>query len=228
MKPVVLLVRWACILVTSFTVAFLAMHFGRRTPAFKAHLYRQLLAGAADAKLHAASVLASVGGEPELLRALQQDDPDVQALARRALEHMWFHASGQEAYEMMESAYQAAEAADHAKALQILDQLTKKFPLYAEGWNRRASVLWQLHEYEKSRLDCERTIKLNPNHYGAWQGLGVCQLELGDVPGACHSLRAALKIAPHDEPTQRSLRQCEELLRTYPRHSRDSKPAQLL
>jgi tetratricopeptide (TPR) repeat protein len=228
MKPVVLLVRWLCILVASFIVAYVVMHFGRQTPAFKAHLYHQLLAGDANAKLHAASVLASVGGESELLRALQQDDPDVQAMARRALDHIWFHASGQEACTMMESAFRAAEADEHSKALQILDQLTRKYPRYAEGWNRRASVLWQMHEYEKSRIDCERALKLNPNHYGAWQGLGVCQLELGDVAGACHSLRAALKITPHDEPTLRCLQQCEALLRTFPRHERDSKPAQLL
>jgi tetratricopeptide (TPR) repeat protein len=204
------------------------MHFGRRTPAFKAHLYRQLLAGDAEAKLHAASVLAAVGGERELLEALQQDDPDVQTMARRALEHVWFHACGQEAYGLMEAAYQAAENNEFPKALQILDGLIRKYPHYAEGWNRRASVLWQMREYEKSRTDCERVLKLNPNHYGAWQGLGVCQLELGDVLGACRSLRAALKITPHDQPTLRSLRQCEELLRTYPRHSRDTKPADLL
>src|SRR6185436_11345002 len=150
MKLLLLLVRWTCILVTSFTVAFLIVHFGRRTAAYKTHLYRQLLDGNADQKLHAASVLASVGGEAELLRALQEDNPDVQSIARRALEHVWFHASGQDAFEMMESAYQAAEREDHQAALRILDQLTRKYPAYAEGWNRRASVLWQMREFEKS------------------------------------------------------------------------------
>jgi tetratricopeptide (TPR) repeat protein len=228
MKLLLLLVRWTCILVTSFTVAFLIIHFGRHTAAYKTHLYRQLLEGNADQKLHAASILASVGAEAELLRALQEDNPDVQSIARRALEHVWFHASGQDAFEMMESAYQAAEREDHQTALRILDQLLRKYPAYAEGWNRRASVLWQMREFEKSQADCERTLKLNPNHYGAWQGLGVCQLQLGDVAAACRSLRAALKITPHDEPTLRSLRQCEELLRTFSRQPRNIKPAEML
>jgi Tfp pilus assembly protein PilF len=60
---------------------------------------------------------------------------------------------------------------------------------------------------------------LNPNHYGAWQGIGVCQLQLGDVDGACRSLRLALKIAPYDADTRRSLEKCEELMRVLPRAS---------
>src|SRR6185503_9722872 len=87
MKPLVLLVRWMCIIAVSFTIAFFVTHFGRRTTFFKQHLYRQLLAGDADQKLHAASVLASIGAEPELLRALQETEPEVHSMARRALEH---------------------------------------------------------------------------------------------------------------------------------------------
>src|SRR5262245_5282676 len=142
-----LLVRWVCILVVSFTAAFLVMHFGRRTSAFKQHLYHQLLKGDADQKLHAASVLASVGGESELLRALQEEAPEVHSMARRGLEHIWFYACGQEAYRLMETAYRAAQDNNQKEALRILDGLTRDYPAYAEGWNRRASVLWELKDY---------------------------------------------------------------------------------
>ena len=76
--------------------------------------------------------------------------------------------------------------------------------------------------------DCRRTLSLNPNHYGAWQGLGVCQLKLGEVAEACHSLRVALKISPHDGVTRQSLQRCEELLRLTPTKNNSSKPTQLL
>ena len=223
-----LLIRWACVLVVSFTTAFLLMHFGRRTVWYKSRLYHQLLSGDADQRLHAASVLAQVGGEQQLLEALKSDEAEVHEMARRGLEHLWFHASGQEACDTLEAACQAAEAEDFKEALRILDRLTSKYPKYAEAWNRRAAVLWQLGQYRKSLADCERTLSLNPNHYGAWQGLGVCHLQLGDVAGACRSLRAALKIAPHDDATRRSLEKCEELLRTYPSISKPAKPTDLL
>jgi tetratricopeptide (TPR) repeat protein len=214
MKALLLLARWTSILVLSFVIAFLLMHFGRRTAAFKEHLYRQLLTGDENQKLRAASVLASVGGETQLLRGLQEEEEEVSRMARRGLEHLWFYASGQEAYELMQSACEAEDAEDHKGAMRTLDRLTRTYPKYAEGWNRRAAVLWKMGEYEKSRLDCERTLKLNPNHYGAWQGLGVCELELGHLNEACHALRSALRILPHDEATLRSLQQCETLLRT--------------
>ena len=65
-------------------------------------------------------------------------------------------------------------------------------------------------------LPAEEAVRLNPNHFGAWQGIGLAQLELGQIDGACRSLRQALKIIPFDETTRRSLHHCEELLRLYP------------
>jgi tetratricopeptide (TPR) repeat protein len=83
-------------------------------------------------------------------------------------------------------------------------------------------------DYEKSMRDCERALKLNPNHYGAWQGLGVCELELGRLNEACEALRAALRITPHDEATLRSLQQCEKLLRSRSTTRREQWPSDIL
>jgi len=222
-----LLVRWLCILVVTFSAAFATMHFGRRTTWYKDYLYQQLLQGDARQRLHAASVLAQVGGEPHLLEALKSDNADVSTMARRALEHLWFSAAGDKAYELMDSAYQAAEKEEFKEALKILDQVTDRYPNYAEGWNRRAAVLWQMGRYKESMSDCERALELNPNHYGAWQGIGICHLQLGDVAEACRSLGCALKIAPHDETTRRSLQKCEDLMRSFQPENR-SRSTQLL
>jgi hypothetical protein len=51
---------------------------------------------------------------------------------------------------------------------------------------------------------------------------------MGDVVEACRSLRAALRILPHDEATQRSLQQCQQLLRTFQPSRSGGKPADLL
>ena len=211
-----LLARWFYILAVTFSVGFLTVHFGRQTAWYRDYLYKQLLCGNAEERLRAAGALALVGGEKQLLEGLKADEPEINSLAQRGLEHLWSFAAGREPFEMMECAFQATERQEFEQALLILDRLTAKYPKFAEGWNRRAAVLWQTGQHAKSRSDCERALALNPNHYGAWQGLGICHLQMGDVPEACRSLRVALQIAPHDESTRKSLQQCEEFLRTRP------------
>jgi tetratricopeptide (TPR) repeat protein len=203
-------------------------HIGQRTSWFKHHLYHRLVSGHATQQVQAASLLATLGGEKELLQALRSDDESVRQVARRALEHIWFSAAGREAYALMETAYAAAEEQRYPEALKLLDEIIARYPGYAEAWNRRGAVLWQLGEYEKSLRDCQRAIAINPNHYGAWQGLGVSHLQLGEVAQACDSLRTALKLDPHDQTAQRCLKRCEELLRKPQSSRRPVNPPDLL
>ena len=223
-----LILRGVVIVGIAVTSAFLITSYLRQTDWFKEQMYRRLVNGAAEKKLHAASVLADVGGEEQLLRALKAEDPATSEAARRAVEYVWFNAAGHEAFERMQAAFSAEEKEDYTQAMKILDELVAKFPQYAEAWNRRASVHWQLGQYAKSMADCRRALKLNPRHYGALQGQGVCFLKMGDLLEACNALRAALKIAPHDEATRRVLRKCEELLRACPPPDQARRPSDLI
>lgn len=217
MKTLLLwLTRWLCLLVFLCGGIYFTLHGVHHSTWYKERLYRQLLAGNRQEQLRAASALALVGGQKQLLAAIKSETPPVRELARRSLEYLWFNEAGEEAYQMTQAAHKAAEKENFQDALAILNRLIEKYPKYAEGWNRRASVYWQMGNYEKSITDCEQALVLNPNHYGAWQGLGVCRLHVGDIAAACRSLRAALRIAPYDEAARDSLQRCEKLLRPYP------------
>lgn len=211
-----LLLRRLGLLAGAFLVAHLIVQGGQQTTWFKERMGRLLLTGDTNQQATAAAMLARVGGEQQLLRALLAEDPGIHELARRALDHLWFTSAGDEAYGEMAAACQAAEREDFKQALEILGRLIIRHPEYAEAWNRRGAVHSQMGQYEASKADCQRALKLNPHHYSAWQGLGVCHLQLGELPEACRSLRAALKIVPHDATTRQTLRQCEELLRRQP------------
>lgn len=223
-----LILRGVIIAGIAVSSAFLITTYLRQTEWFKEHMYRRLVSGAAEKKLYAASVLADIRGEEQLLRAMRADDPATSEAARRAVEYVWFNAAGHEAFEQIQAAFSAEEKEDFKQAIRILDELVAKFPHYAEAWNRRASVYWQMGQYDKSMADCRRALKLNPHHYGALQGEGVCLLKMGDLPEACKSLRAALKIAPHDTATRQTLRKCEELLRTRPTAESTRRPTPLI
>jgi Tetratricopeptide repeat len=213
------ILRWVCIVSVSFAVAFVLLHVVRRTEWFKEKVYQQLVSGDESKRLQAASVLAMVGGEEQLLRGLKSTDEGVSEMARRGLDHLWFHAAGDTAYQMLESAYALSEEKKFAESVEVLDRLLVRFPRYAEALNRRAASLWQLGDYEKSREDCERALTINPHHYGAWQGLGIAQLQTGDLAGASQSLRMALRISPNDRVARRCLKKVEELMRMLPGHA---------
>lgn len=205
-------------------ISYYALRLGERTEWNKERLYRHLTAGQLEKARVAAADLSALNGQRQLVRALQSELEPVRELAARALQDLWFNAAGVEAYVLMQTAHAAAERENYAESLSILDGLVKKYPAYAEGWNRRAAVYWQMGEAEKSQADCERVLALNPEHFGAWQGLAVCHWKLGDLDQACRSTRIALKIVPHDAKTRQFLRDCETLRRALRPAPRDQRP----
>jgi tetratricopeptide (TPR) repeat protein len=200
----------------------------RGTGWYRQRLVRDLFSADAEVRLRAGANLAQLQAQSQLLEALKSDHREAREMARRALEHIWFNEAGDEAYRRTQEAFRAAEREDLRDALVLLDGLVTKHPRFAEAWNQRASVHWRMGDFEKSMRDCQRVLELNPNHYGAWQGLGLCQLNRGDVDEACLSLRAALRLLPHNDQTRQALRRCEDLLRRTPAALGTAKRSEIL
>jgi len=207
------LLRRLYVLVAAFVVVYGACWFGQYTHGNRERLYRSLLSGSREEKIRAAFDLAWLGGQDQLLHALKSPSEPVRAIAIDSLWSLWFHAAGGDAFRRAQSADRAVQQQKFSDALYILNRTTAEYPRFAEGWNRRAILFWEMGQYEQSLADCRRVVALNPNHFGAWQGMGLCQLQLGEVEAALRSLRAALKINPYDRGLRETLRRCEELLR---------------
>ena len=197
-------------------LGYLGLRAAQHSDWYQQRLYDRLVEGDSRQRLAASLDLARLGAQKYLLRGLQSEVPEVRETSRRALETVWFVAAGRRAYEQLVASHEAQQSEDFEAALGILNDLIRQYPDFAEAWNRRASLYWEMGECEKSMADCRQALELNPMHYGAWQGIGVCLLEQGNVAGACQALRVALKILPHDASTRQSLRECEDLLRTFP------------
>ncbi len=87
-------------------------------------------------------------------------------------------------------------AADTEAALAILDQIVTDYPDWAEGWNARATFYYFVGRNEESLADIERTLALEPAHFGALAGRGLIHLEAGRAEEAREAFLAAMEIHP--------------------------------
>ena len=81
-------------------------------------------------------------------------------------------------------------------ALDFLDQVTTLKPDYAEGWNRRATVHFLMHNFAKSMADIQRTLELEPRHFGALAGMAQILKTRGDKQSALSAYSRVLDVYP--------------------------------
>lgn len=81
-------------------------------------------------------------------------------------------------------------------ALDFLDQVIVLKPDYAEGWNRRATLHYLQGNYSKSMSDIQRTLRLEPRHFGALSGMAAIFEATDSKQKALDAYMRALEIYP--------------------------------
>ena len=69
-------------------------------------------------------------------------------------------------------------------------------PKWAEAWNKRATVLYLMGNYELSQNDIDEVLKLEKRHFGALSGQGMVQTALKNYQKAINSYLEAHKVYP--------------------------------
>lgn len=132
-----------------------------------------------------------------LFAALARSETELEARKiERAIWAHWFEAPTPEAQSLLDRAMVRRRMSDLAGAITILDELVETAPDYSEGWNQRATVLFLQGKYDRSLSDIERTLELEPKHFGALAGQVVIMLRQGRPLLARSILRRALEIDP--------------------------------
>jgi tetratricopeptide (TPR) repeat protein len=144
----------------------------------------------------------------KLLSDLKSTDLNIRERATSQLWRIWFWQKGKIALEQIEESERSIAEGNVAAATSILDDLVDALPDFAEAWNRRAVLKFMTQDYDRAIVDCEMVIKLNPVHFGALHGLGLCHAALGNYSAAIRAFRAALDIQPHAIENQRLILEC--------------------
>ncbi|MDA0901549.1 MAG: hypothetical protein O2824_05260, partial [Proteobacteria bacterium] len=107
---------------------------------------------------------------------------------------------------------QAMARGDYSAALTHLMALTDHAPEFAEGWNARATLFFEMGDYGQSLDDIARTLALNPNHFGALTGLGMIMEQVEAYSHALDAFRAARAIHPHRPDLEQAVERLESQL----------------
>ena len=141
--------------------------------------------------------------------------PEAEA-AQRQIWLIWTECDDSQADRLMQSGIQAMAARRHGLALQYFDRLVERAPDFAEGWNKRATVHYLMEDYAASVFDIERTLELEPRHFGALSGLGMIYDAIGEPAAALRSFEAAVAINPHLDGTRQRIDELRRQLRGSP------------
>jgi tetratricopeptide (TPR) repeat protein len=108
----------------------------------------------------------------------------------------WFQSGSASIDLMMLWSQKAMDNQKFDVALDFLDQVVTLQPGYAEGWNRRATVHFMMKNYGKSMSDIDRTLQLEPRHFGALSGLAQIMALTGHKQSALEAWQKVLAIYP--------------------------------
>jgi tetratricopeptide (TPR) repeat protein len=176
--------------------------------------------------LVATAWLSIVGASPEAARADQKDprlDPLFERLRTtssvseaRIIEQqiwqIWGESDDAAISKLMSAGIVAMVQQEYAVALDRFDRLVKQAPDFAEGWNKRATVYYLMGNFPASVSDIERTLELEPRHFGALSGLGLIYDAIEEPAAALRSFEAALTIDPHLDETRERVEELRQEL----------------
>jgi len=136
--------------------------------------------------------------------------------AEQRIWQIWIESDDMQVNRLMAIGIQAMAAQQHALALDSFDRMVERAPDFAEAWNKRATVHYLMGNYRESVVDIERTLELEPRHFGALSGLGLIYDAIEQPAAALRSFEAALAINPHLRGTRQRVDTLRRQLRGRP------------
>ena len=84
---------------------------------------------------------------------------------------------------------------------------------WAEAWNKRATVLYMMGEFQKSQDDIDKVLALEARHFGALAGQGLVNIQLRNYEKAIRSYEQAKEIYPSMKSPEIMIKQIEEIIK---------------
>ncbi|MGH7222793.1 MAG: tetratricopeptide repeat protein [Gemmataceae bacterium] len=161
------------------------------------------------ASLLALGLLGTLNACAGIAARLHDEDRETAQMAADTLWTLWFRGDSPAHNQELQ---RLARQRDRDKALAGIDTLIQRAPEFAEAYNQRAIIYFRLKKFDRSIADCEKTLALNPYHFGAQAGLGQCYMQMRKHRAALKAFRAALRLNPHMDGVAETIRALENAL----------------
>ena len=99
------------------------------------------------------------------------------------------------------------------EAIVVFSKVIDLDPKWAEAWNKRATVLYMVGEFQKSQNDIEKVLELEERHFGALAGQGLVNIQLENYEKAIMSYKRAQEIYPAMKSPKIMIKQIKELIK---------------
>ena len=111
--------------------------------------------------------------------------------------NLWIsHPDNQFLTNKLELGTELMENGQHKYAYTIFSNIIFEDPNWSEAWNKRATVLFLMNEYELSLIDINKTLDLEPRHFGALSGSAQIYIDQKNYQKALENLIRTKEIYP--------------------------------
>jgi len=149
----------------------------------------------------------------ELFDKLQHTTEYAQAARLEArIWQLWVQHPDPQPARLMMQGIEQINRDDLQGALATYDRLVQLTPDFAEAWNKRATVYYLLGNYPASQADIDKTLALEPFHFGALSGRALVHLAQQEYFQARSAFHACLEIYPAMPGVNANLQLLETML----------------
>tara|TARA_B100000686_G_C16528687_1_gene831172 strand:+ start:65 stop:613 length:549 start_codon:yes stop_codon:yes gene_type:complete len=123
------------------------------------------------------------------------------------------HPTDQKLTARLEEGSQFVRDQKYIKAKNVFSEVIKLDQNWAEAWNKRATVLYLLGNFEASQKDIDKVLELESRHFGALAGQGLVNIQLKNYEKAIKSYEKVLKIYPSMESSGYMIQEIEKMIK---------------
>ena len=150
----------------------------------------------------------------KLFNDLKIDNTSLSFKVEQKIWKIWStHPNEQKLTEMLSKGSDLVNNQKLNEAIIIFSKVIDLDPDWAEAWNKRATVLYLIGEYQESQNDIDKVLQLEERHFGALAGQGLVNIQLKNYEKAIMSYKKAQKIYPSMKSPKIMIKEIEELIK---------------